>query len=205
MNHRQKKLLEAGWTISGFNAFRTEFKRFIKLTNLLLEDINVLYPDGTNDTAMRAYIRAVFASIEGHTFALKQLALRQSEHDRGDFSDAELAMLREEAFDLNEVGQAYSQPKFLQLPKNVRFSFEVCSRPFGFRYQIDVSSQGWNTFRQAIKVRNRLTHPKSIEDLHISDSDILCVAETAHWYLNHQKELIKGIDKYLDKLLKLIE
>lgn len=204
MRNQEQKLLLEGWTVLGFNAFREEFSRFIELTDLLSNDTNVLFPTTTDETSMRAYIRAVFASIEGTTFALKQLALRQAEHGRGGFTSAELAMLREETFDLNEKGAAYAQQKFLKLPSNLTFAFDVCSRPFGFRYEIDRSNQEWNKFQEAIKVRNRLTHPKTVEDLRVSAADILCVAETANWFIVQQKELLTRIDSYVTELHKKI-
>jgi hypothetical protein len=34
------------------------------------------------------------------------------------------------------------------------------------------TDHGWDELKNAIKVRDRITHPKSVEELHISDEDI---------------------------------
>ena len=63
--------------------------------------------------ARRTFIRAVFSTIEGTTNLLKADALMASAMPRaqGLFSPAELAMLREETYGMNEKGEATTQTR----------------------------------------------------------------------------------------------
>ena len=42
---------------------------------------------------------------------------------------------------------------------------------------------GWEALQQAIKIRDRLTHPKTLEDLKVSEDDYSKVKETNGWVL----------------------
>ena len=38
--------------------------------------------------------------------------------------------------------------------------------------EVDFGDGGWEALKKAILVRNRITHPKCIGDMHVSDSDV---------------------------------
>ena len=44
--------------------------------------------------------------------------------------------------------------------------------------------RGWQAVRQAIPVRNRITHPKAEADLSVSDYEIKLVDEAYAWFLD---------------------
>ncbi len=143
----------------------------------------------------RAFVRAVFALIEGGVFGLKQVAITLSEHGQGQFSEAEMAMLKDELYDLDKKGRATVQPKFVPLPKNIRFAFEACGRAYNTSYVLPVNDSGWHSFQEALKVRNRLTHPKSIDDLQLTEKELEQASEAAKWFLRQHAQLTATIER----------
>jgi hypothetical protein len=47
--------------------------------------------------------------------------------------------------------------------------------------ELDVGGSEWQSFLEAIKVRNRITHPKKTADLVVSQDDLKNVIKTFEW------------------------
>jgi hypothetical protein len=144
--------------------------------------------------AKRAYIRSSFAYIEGTVWILKQACVGSAESaDRPIFSPAEFALLNDESYDLKNNGETSVQTKFLRLPDNVKFTDKAIAKFFGSKAQIDGSSEGWGKFLKAIKIRNRITHPKSIHDYEVTDKEIDICLNATHWFNDVVNEQISAI------------
>jgi hypothetical protein len=130
----------------------------------------------------RSCVRTVFALIEGETYLRKQYALMLHELGTVTLTEAEVALLKEEQYRLNSKGEPDSQPLFLRLPENLRFSFRVDAKVHGREYALETSGRGWESFLKAMAARHRITHPKQFEDFEISDEDLVHVNNTLEWY-----------------------
>jgi hypothetical protein len=42
--------------------------------------------------------------------------------------------------------------------------------------------QGWESFKNMVRIRNRITHPKSGEDIHISNDDLAAIRAANAWF-----------------------
>jgi hypothetical protein len=56
-----------------------------------------------------------------------------------------------------------------------------------------VSGSEWQSFRRAIKIRDRITHPKSVANLNISDEDYNDVSVGFGWVLIAHVKLLTAI------------
>jgi len=135
-----------------------------------------------NQFMRRAYVRSVFAAIEGNNFNMKQTAFEVSRRSGADFSEEEIGLLKEESYELNDKGEAYAQAKFIQLPKNVRFAFKAYAHAFQIDYELKVDDSGWMNFKEALELRHRLTHPKTVADINVTDADLAKVKGAEEWY-----------------------
>lgn len=135
--------------------------------------------------ARRAYVRAVFAFIEGVTYRMKLLAFNDKDRPNVNFSPAELAFLLEEDFDLNDKGEVVSAPAKIRLVKNIRFAFKAIARANSVHFNLRVDEAGWDALKKAVKVRDRLMHPKFIEDLAVSINDIDQVRQGSAWFVQN--------------------
>src|SRR5687767_8241172 len=93
------------------NAFREELQTYsyhLKLHEqmeiVLRQDMLDCGKLAETESGGRSFVRAAFAMIEGIVFNLKQITLALSKHGRGNFSQAELAMLEEVSYDLDDKG-----------------------------------------------------------------------------------------------------
>ena len=132
----------------------------------------------------RNFVRAVFAAIEGFVSVMKEDVIKECYAGRFKPSRAEAALLFEEAYEAAESGQPRVRPSFVPTQRNLWFAFAVFAKAHGLSAHPDYSSRGWQAVREAIKVRNRITHPKAGADLAVSDYEIKLVDEAYAWFLD---------------------
>jgi hypothetical protein len=135
---------------------------------------------------IRQYVRAVFAMIEGVSYVMKQAA---KSFNTKIFSAAELAMLSEESYDLNEKGEAYKVKKYQKLKGNIQFAFAMYAKSIGVIYTLNVQEKGWDSLMRSIKVRDRLMHPKKPGDLDVTDTEFKDVVAAHRWFFQKYAEL----------------
>jgi len=135
-------------------------------------------PTGFNK---RAAFRAVFASIEGTTSALKHQVMALWPGRRRLYTDAEAAVLREENFDLDRSGTAKARPKVLPPDLNFRFAMAMYMRELPVVLSLDTSSDGWRAFQESLRIRNRVTHPRLPEHIEVASADIAQLERAHNW------------------------
>jgi hypothetical protein len=130
----------------------------------------------------RMIVRSVFAFIEAVVFSMKKLA---AENTGGrPASEINRAVAAEVTFDLSDQGIVVKRPMKLRLAPNVRFAFRLFKECFNTDSDLDVSGSGWQGFLHAIRVRDRITHPKTTEDISISDEELMNVLDSLSWFRN---------------------
>ena len=136
-----------------------------------------------NDTqaTRRDLIRTMFAAIEGYVWKYR-------EHVRSVISDigtipalTELA-LSETSYTVTENGKLEAQTRFITLTAMIRLVSRLAEEHCP-GLQVDFSQAGWSHLQQAIKIRNRITHPKSTSDLTITPQDIATTNAGFFWLL----------------------
>jgi hypothetical protein len=128
----------------------------------------------------RTAFRTFFAAAEGILFSLKQDLLEEA-GDVG-YSTGEMALLREESYGLSRKGELVVQPKFLRLDENFLFTMYHYTVTLDERFAVDVHARGWADFRNSLRVRHRLTHPKSPKDLTVTDAELRSLFSAAEWF-----------------------
>lgn len=104
-----------------------------------------------NQFTRRAYIRSLFAMIEGSIWVLKQTVLHAPVQNGQvkRLSAAEYALLSDKTYDLKRNGQPKEQTKYLKLPDNFRFTFGVLSKYFGSDFDLGIGTEIWDNFLEA--------------------------------------------------------
>lgn len=141
--------------------------------------------DGDNTQfTRRAYVRNVFAMMEGCIWALKEAVLRAPTAGGRPkiFARGEYELLSDTSYDLKANGEVKEQVKYLRLPENVRFTFRVLGKYFGGTYDLGVGGKGWQAFLTAQAVRNRITHPKTCQEFQVSDAEIEQCQLACSWF-----------------------
>jgi hypothetical protein len=186
----------------------SSIKNLHDILQILAEDFKVIsgyIDENPTNFWFRTYIRSFFAMVEGTSFALKQLAL--DEHMiKPCFTQAEIALLREVSYELNRQGDEIIKTKRLDTLANVRFTFKSIIKAFKLDVIIEYDDGGWNSFREALKIRHQITHPKLISELQIADNKDNkgdkqhIISEAAEWYTEKIERICKGLNvTLLDK------
>ena len=112
----------------------------------------------------------------------KQKFLPQKNKNQMKLSGPEAALLAEETYELSDKGEPVTKPNYLQLPKNIKFTFRIMTRAYGVKYDLKLDDLGWDSFLKAVKIRNRIVHPKQIQDLSISNEEIEIAGVALMWF-----------------------
>jgi hypothetical protein len=133
----------------------------------------------------RAYVRAMYATVEAFVYWLKYQALQ--EYERGalpHLTPADLAILREESYGLDSSGESRTRPQFVPLDANFRFVARVYLDLPRMPLVVDYGSQGWSDFRAGLKIRHRLAHPKAASDMSVSTDEVEVVRRGRHFAMS---------------------
>jgi hypothetical protein len=131
----------------------------------------------------RAFVRALFAMIDGSIFLLKQAALTGGSRLGQDvLTLAEIAVLNETSYELNNKGEAYERPRYLKTPDNLKFAAKCLAKAFGCKIDLQKQPKKWQNFLSAIAIRNRITHPKKTDDYEISVQEVKLVRNVSYWF-----------------------
>lgn len=143
----------------------------------------------------RSYIRASISAMEGIVWLLKQICIKASKEAHFGLSFGEYAMLVERTGEVEPNGEVKLRTKLIKLESNLLFTVRMCNRIFRTSVDLRCDTASWEKFRKTIKIRNRITHPKSIEELHITDGEILMCKEIIGWFNDRIFEFVEDIQK----------
>ena len=134
----------------------------------------------------RIFIRSLFAYIEGTCFRLKQdIKLFKK------CSPQEDSIISEKSYVLDEKGSIKEKDLHLRPMENMRFAFRIYAGCFGPGFKLKTDGNGWDAYKRALVIRNRITHPKKIEDLKIPDEEWTCIVNAHTWFDDEYKRLLK--------------
>lgn len=158
-----------------------ELKRVYRVLLDDLEEALTLGRENPTPFAHRTLFRTYFALVEGVGYQLRQVTLATLQHTHF-LTDGELAVLREQRFRLNSKGEPKECENFQAVVPNLLFSIRCYVKNHGATYSPDTGVKGWHSLQEAIKIRDRLTHPKSASGLEVTDEDLQTFAEGAAWW-----------------------
>jgi hypothetical protein len=144
----------------------------------------------------RSYVRIYFTMIEGLCALMREkcLPLACTQDSKGGISVSDIHFLSDVGFRIKDNGTL--EPEEHRCPFINRVAFSIRTFAKYANVTIDMcGDSGWKGFRDATKIRNRLTHPKSAEDLTISDEDMKVVQSGVNWFYTNVVEVMHRTDK----------
>lgn len=134
--------------------------------------------------ADRSYVRTVFAMFEGVGYATRQYILAQAAAGRYQISTQECDLLSEQTYVLGSKGNIKNKENFLQFLPGFRLTINILGRCLG-RENYVASAFGhhfYESFQEGIAIRNRVTHPKLIQEIMLSSEEIETVMRAEKWF-----------------------
>ena len=175
-----------------------DVKELVELSRILREDelecmTNAL--KGNNQFWRRMYVRSFFAHVEGVAFRLKQQSLSASERfGIIKLSPDEISIINEESYELTDNAQIKRKPIYSPIDRTIRFAFDIVLKVHGKQLDLNLGNDNrWNCFKESIKIRNRIMHPKNSNDLTISDKELNNILEAVKWFSDTLSLLTKSL------------
>jgi len=131
----------------------------------------------------RSTIRTIGAAIEGLTFHLKNIALNQATSFPELYSDLEIAALKEQTYSINDNGAIQIRAMLIPLKTSIKLIVKIVDKNTKSLHEKSFNNKGWDALIANIEVRNRITHPKKIEDLTITKKEIDQAIRAFNWTL----------------------
>ena len=175
----------------------TDFGELVILVNELQNDAHhyCLRLDDTDhpDRCRRQFARTFFAAIEGTVWTFKRLALSRHYSGAVALSAGEIAALREEAFRIERSGGVGVEDMRTPFLPNFLFAFRVVAATYEFEYNIPTGDAEYERFQACARIRDRLTHPKRLIDLQITDSETDALKVAYKWFWEHAITLMNRL------------
>jgi hypothetical protein len=176
----------------------------VEYMNKKQEYINWLYDDvqqnrkiiDENDSqlARRNYLRSLFALYELLLVNLRETTAKLLVDEfslRGEWNFHELYPLMDETARLSENGQLkleYSRLPFLSL---LIYTLRIYAKHVGYSNDF-LTDYRWNSFRDSVKIRHRITHPKFLDDIDIGNDELTTIATGLAWWNDTLRKLRKA-------------
>ena len=159
-----------------------------------------------SQSSKRDLIRTGFAAIEGVAWIFREHIV-DAARTTSNLDPAEEVALSEISYQVTEQGKITGQTKYLSLIATIRLTARIAEK-LSPDVKIDFSESGWVGLQQAIKVRNRITHPKSRFDLVLSDEEVRTSVGALFWLLEEVERVMAAanvaIKEYLVKFSEIL-
>ena len=134
----------------------------------------------------RTYARTVMSFIEGVNYCQARVAQRHEGLSRE-------ARLRARAATCAERARAREAQEASRVATRMRTAFAAFAAAYEVGNPLDTRGSEWEDFRHCIRIRNRITHPRSGKDCQVTDDDVSLVRRVHAWYLALSGELVASV------------
>lgn len=129
----------------------------------------------------RTFVRSCFAMFEGTIAMMKRVSYYYGETWYNyPFTPGEIAALTEQTYRVAR-GEIVPESMRISLVENLKFAFVIFAKIYDVPFKLDTGSHKWESFQKAIKIRDRLMHPKAYADVH-AFAELGFVIEAASWF-----------------------
>ena len=146
-----------------------------QFAKVLAEDVSQAKQRMENDPTeshRREFVRATCSAIDAQAWQLKMYVI-ESVLTKKTTSVHDISALKEESYAINDKGEIYVQPRGYSLKVGLRLVYSILKK-HDVPVHIDFGSTDWKNIDDAVKIRNRVMHPKCMGDISVSESDAEC-------------------------------
>jgi hypothetical protein len=157
----------------------------VSFLSILITDVTASMERQSQDDSQqnrRDLIRAVFAAVEGIAWLYRAHVVSVA-RETGEVTSEEELALSEVSYQVTEQGKVTSRTRFISMPSLIRLTTRIATR-LAPNLEVKFDGTGWEQFRQALAVRNRITHPKREADMLLSVEDISTCLAGFNWLLD---------------------
>jgi hypothetical protein len=160
-----------------------------------------------SQAARRNLVRILFAAIEGLVWELRE-HVRSIAEAVDELPVLTSLALTDTSYGVSSSGEVVPQLRFLPLKTSVQVATALAKKLCP-TLNCDFGTSGWVDFSQAIMIRNRVTHPKTVEDLTINQHDIAVAKAGFAWLIQHVETVMRATlnasKRHLDELTEFAD
>jgi hypothetical protein len=164
--------------------------------DLLLEVnlVEMLYKNERNPTHARLVVRTLFSAIEALCsiaanaawFPVETKVLEEAKQSGISFQVERdvfaLTSLRFQQFEIDDAGEVKQKKPKVNFHRQLLFVIKTVSKLHSVLFN-PKHEEGWESLAIATRVRDRITHPKTGTDLHVTHEEIEHSGKAVHWFL----------------------
>jgi hypothetical protein len=144
--------------------------------------------------ARRNLVRATFAYFEGLVYSVKDRMVDSALAGESlRFTAGVLVNLMDEVPRPNRQGKLELEANRVPFLNSCAFLLRVLAESRGIDSGPFFSDNGWNQMQASLSMRHRITHPKQVEDLEISDSELENIRGAYRWLWDAIDTVIAGV------------
>lgn len=143
-----------------------------------------------DQTRRRNFIRASFAAIEGLVWLLRSHVLSVAD-SMGYLDPLDVLALRDIGYSVNDNGVLRSTSQYMPLTTAIKYAIRR-AQAIAPDIAVDYGDAGWSKLLEAIKVRHRVTHPKTADDLIITSEELESSSRALAWLLAVVQEAMQA-------------
>lgn len=138
----------------------------------------------------RLFLRNLFSIIETYIFVTKELVKNRLVIDKNSIqvSWSELAALNEKKVVLDTQGKVEVKEDFQKFEPSLRFTLNIFANVFGSSLP-NYGDSNFDKLKKLSKRRNDITHPKSLEELIISDQEVKDSVSMFTWFIQTHAQI----------------
>lgn len=175
-----------------FDEFKARLDTLAALMKHLGGDVDQFKEDNTQ-LGRRALARSVFSFIEGTSFAYKAAAADLAALTQIEMTEGERLLSLDVAYRLDDTGQVQRVQPPLATIANIRFALNLFAKAIGLGYRYPAHDVRHGQLLRAQGIRNRLAHPRRVEDLSVDDEERQTLIVAFDWVIEQQGGLLKAI------------
>lgn len=153
-----------------------------------------LFAGTPSDFANRNRVRAYFAYVEGVAYVMRQITAASLD-GLDVLSDVDMDKLMDRKRKILPCGKVEFRQKFMEMGEGLRFTLSRYPVAHGINDYEPALGAGWNNMIAAIKIRNRVTHPKSAADLTLTLAEVACVDASRKWWYESVRSMHTACDQ----------
>ncbi len=176
-----------------------------RVTDIVAKDLEFIEYHLDNDPDgfwARTLIKTVCSYVESEVYLLKQGVLKFCNEGSIDIPPEVKLFLNNKKFELGNNGKLNERLLQGRVRDEVKFIFSQICTLKGYEQLVGFDSDGWEKLISTIEVRNRLTHPKSTDDLSVTDKEVEESGDAFTWFMDNVIDFIQKDRVVLEQKLE---
>lgn len=150
---------------------------------------------------VRSLVRTFFAEVEAMNSAFAASLLEFDTQGIVSLSVSERVILEEKSYALSG-GKIKERQSFNPFLENFRFRYSRFLEAYGVELTLAVEDHRWGSFQKALKVRDSITHPKTVLDFRVSRDTVKQVGDAISWFSDQATGLFDRCHDVLEEPLR---